>query len=159
MNRYKQLLTYIRSAVTRNYSEKSINSILDYISTSKQVGMLMLDKFSSLKVFLSLIWVCIYFLPSSKRWTCSRNFMKPHWRLWRMQKMTDYGLRQTPRYTEALQWLLWCLLPPVFFTCAQTCFFFLLLQLGKLYLEREEYGKLQKILRQLHQSCQVIVHF
>lgn len=29
------------------------------------------------------------------------------------------------------------------------------LQLGKLYLEREEYGKLQKILRQLHQSCQV----
>ncbi|XP_055293148.1 COP9 signalosome complex subunit 2 [Moschus berezovskii] len=28
------------------------------------------------------------------------------------------------------------------------------LQLGKLYLEREEYGKLQKILRQLHQSCQ-----
>lgn len=36
---------------------------------------------------------------------------------------------------------------------------FLLLQLGKLYLEREEYGKLQKILRQLHQSCQVIVHF
>lgn len=38
-------------------------------------------------------------------------------------------------------------------------FFFLLLQLGKLYLEREEYGKLQKILRQLHQSCQVIVYF
>lgn len=37
--------------------------------------------------------------------------------------------------------------------------FFLILQLGKLYLEREEYGKLQKILRQLHQSCQVIVHF
>ncbi|KAM7228640.1 hypothetical protein CapIbe_019928 [Capra ibex] len=36
MNRYKQLLTYIQSAVTRNYSEKSINSILDYISTSKQ---------------------------------------------------------------------------------------------------------------------------
>lgn len=29
---------YIKSAVTRNYSEKSINSILDYISTSKQVG-------------------------------------------------------------------------------------------------------------------------
>lgn len=29
------------------------------------------------------------------------------------------------------------------------------IQLGKLYLEREEYGKLQKILRQLHQSCQV----
>ncbi|CAG2064488.1 unnamed protein product, partial [Timema podura] len=35
MVRYKQLLTYIKSAVTRNHSEKSINSILDYISTSK----------------------------------------------------------------------------------------------------------------------------
>ena len=37
VSRYKQLLTYIKSAVTRNHSEKSINSILDYISTSKQV--------------------------------------------------------------------------------------------------------------------------
>lgn len=39
MTRYKQLLTYIKSAVTRNHSEKSINSILDYISTSKNVKM------------------------------------------------------------------------------------------------------------------------
>jgi len=38
MNRYKQLLTYIKTAVTRNHSEKSINSILDYISTSKNVS-------------------------------------------------------------------------------------------------------------------------
>ncbi|CAH1103289.1 unnamed protein product [Psylliodes chrysocephalus] len=37
MARYKQLLTYIKSAVTRNHSEKSINSILDYISTSRNV--------------------------------------------------------------------------------------------------------------------------
>jgi COP9 signalosome complex subunit 2 len=28
-------------------------------------------------------------------------------------------------------------------------------KLGKLYFDREEYQKLQKILRQLHQSCQV----
>lgn len=40
MVRYKQLLTYIKSAVTRNHSEKSINSILDYISTSKNVSHL-----------------------------------------------------------------------------------------------------------------------
>ena len=40
MTRYKQLLTYIKSAVTRNYSEKSINSILDYISTSKNMELL-----------------------------------------------------------------------------------------------------------------------
>ncbi len=29
-------------------------------------------------------------------------------------------------------------------------------KLGKLYFDREEYGKLQKILKQLHQSCQVL---
>lgn len=40
MTRYQQLLTYIKSAVTRNHSEKSINSILDYISTSKQMELL-----------------------------------------------------------------------------------------------------------------------
>ncbi|KAF7495977.1 COP9 signalosome complex subunit 2 [Sarcoptes scabiei] len=40
MNHYKTLLTYIKNAVTRNYSEKSINSILDYISTSKQMELL-----------------------------------------------------------------------------------------------------------------------
>lgn len=40
MNRYMELLTYIKSAVTRNYSEKSINSILDYISTSKKMDLL-----------------------------------------------------------------------------------------------------------------------
>lgn len=40
MVRYKQLLSYIKSAVTRNYSEKSINSILDYISTSNQMELL-----------------------------------------------------------------------------------------------------------------------
>ncbi|KAJ9589283.1 hypothetical protein L9F63_017528, partial [Diploptera punctata] len=40
MTRYKQLLTYIKSAVTRNHSEKSINSILDYISTSKNMELL-----------------------------------------------------------------------------------------------------------------------
>lgn len=40
MSRYKQLLSYIKSAVTRNYSEKSINSILDYISTSHRMELL-----------------------------------------------------------------------------------------------------------------------
>ncbi|XP_023337931.1 COP9 signalosome complex subunit 2 [Eurytemora carolleeae] len=40
MRRYKQLLTYIKTAVTRNHSEKSINSILDYISTSRQMELL-----------------------------------------------------------------------------------------------------------------------
>jgi COP9 signalosome complex subunit 2 len=40
LGHYKQLLGYIKSAVTKNYAEKSINSILDYVSTSKQTGLL-----------------------------------------------------------------------------------------------------------------------
>lgn len=35
MRRYEQLLGYTRSAVTRNVGEKGINSILDFVSTSK----------------------------------------------------------------------------------------------------------------------------
>lgn len=38
---YKQLLTYCKSAVTRNYSEKSINSILDFVSTAKSAELLL----------------------------------------------------------------------------------------------------------------------
>ena len=38
MVHYRELLTYIKSAVTRNHSEKSINSILDYVSVSKNVS-------------------------------------------------------------------------------------------------------------------------
>jgi COP9 signalosome complex subunit 2 len=32
---YRQLLTYTKSAVTRNYSEKTINSVLDYVGGGK----------------------------------------------------------------------------------------------------------------------------
>lgn len=70
MNRYKQLLTYIRSAVTRNYSEKSINSILDYISTSKQVCIRnfveCLNSISRKNKQYDLFY----------RWTCSRSSTK-----------------------------------------------------------------------------------
>jgi len=92
MEKYKQLLTYIKAAVTRNYSEKSINSILDYISTSKQMDLL-------------------------------QNFYET----------TLEALR------DAKNDRLW---------------FKTNTKLGKLYFDREEYGKLSKILRQLHQSCQ-----
>uniref|UniRef100_A0A673YQT4 COP9 signalosome complex subunit 2 n=1 Tax=Salmo trutta TaxID=8032 RepID=A0A673YQT4_SALTR len=99
MNRYKQLLTYIRSAVTRNYSEKSINSILDYISTSKQVSFMDL-----LQEFYETTLDALKDAKNDRLWFKTNT------------------------------------------------------KLGKLYLEREEYGKLQKILRQLHQSCQVKKH-
>jgi COP9 signalosome complex subunit 2 len=35
---YKELLTYTKSAVTRNYSEKTINGILDYVGGGKGGG-------------------------------------------------------------------------------------------------------------------------
>ncbi|XP_037935081.1 COP9 signalosome complex subunit 2 [Teleopsis dalmanni] len=90
--RYKQLLTYIRSAVTRNHSEKSINSILDYISTSKNMELL-------------------------------QNFYET----------TLDALK------DAKNDRLW---------------FKTNTKLGKLYFDRSDFSKLQKILKQLHQSCQ-----
>jgi hypothetical protein len=44
---YTQLLTYTKSAVTRNYSEKSINGILDYVGGGKggPVEVDILEKF------------------------------------------------------------------------------------------------------------------
>ncbi|XP_052796705.1 COP9 signalosome complex subunit 2 [Mya arenaria] len=92
MKRYKLLLTYIKSAVTRNYSEKSINSILDYISTSKQMELL-------------------------------QNFYET----------TLDALK------EAKNERLW---------------FKTNTKLGKLYFDRGDFNKLQRILKQLHLSCQ-----
>jgi COP9 signalosome complex subunit 2 len=34
MESYREMLTYIKSAVTRNYSEKCINNIMDFVSGS-----------------------------------------------------------------------------------------------------------------------------
>jgi len=40
LTKYKQFLTYIKSAVTSNYSEKGINSILDLTSTSTDLDLI-----------------------------------------------------------------------------------------------------------------------
>jgi COP9 signalosome complex subunit 2 len=85
-------LAYIKSAVTRNVSEKSINSILDYISTSKQMGLL-------------------------------QNFYET----------TLGALKETKN---------------------ERLWFKTNLKLGKLYEEQQDYVKLQKILKELHKSCQ-----
>ena len=44
---YTQLLSYTQSAVTRNYSEKTINGILDYVGGAKggPVEVNVLEKF------------------------------------------------------------------------------------------------------------------
>lgn len=92
MTRYKQLLLYIKSAVTRNYSEKSINSILDYISTSKN-----------------------------------------------MELLQDFYETTLEALKDAKNDRLW---------------FKTNTKLGKLYYDREDFNKLSRILKQLHQSCQ-----
>lgn len=38
MKTYIELLTYTKSAVTRNYSEKTINGILDYVGDGGKKG-------------------------------------------------------------------------------------------------------------------------
>ncbi|KAL2430714.1 COP9 signalosome complex subunit 2 [Exophiala dermatitidis] len=47
---YKELLTYVKSAVTRNYSEKSINNMLDYIEkvATEQTAYKCMEEFYSL---------------------------------------------------------------------------------------------------------------
>ena len=40
MTSYKEMLTYIKSAVTRNYSEKVINKVLDLVGGSQQMELL-----------------------------------------------------------------------------------------------------------------------
>lgn len=92
MDDYKTLLTYIKSAVTRNNSEKSINSILDYVSTSKQANLL-------------------------------QNF-----------------------YTTTLEALKEAKNERLWFKTNT--------KLGKLYLEQSDFMQLQRIIKELRESCQ-----
>ncbi|KAI8064168.1 PCI domain-containing protein [Gongronella butleri] len=89
---YKKLLTYIKSAVTRNYSEKSINNILDYASTA-----------DNMKFMEQFYQTTLDSLAESK-----------NERLWVKSN----------------------------------------LKLAKLWLDRKEYARLTKILKQLRESCQ-----
>ncbi len=45
LDSYTRLLSYTKSAVTRNYSEKSINNILDYVSNATDVGLAEMQSF------------------------------------------------------------------------------------------------------------------
>ncbi|GAB5587096.1 COP9/signalosome complex subunit Csn2 [Umbelopsis nana] len=89
---YEELLTYTKSAVTRNYSEKSINNILDYVSSSDDMA----------------------FMERFYQTTLDSLVDSKNDRLWVKTN----------------------------------------LKLAKLWLDRHEYSRLNKILRQLHASCQ-----
>lgn len=45
MDSYRVMLTYIKSAVTRNYSEKCINNIMDFVSGSASQSFGLLQEF------------------------------------------------------------------------------------------------------------------
>ncbi|MBA0674702.1 hypothetical protein Goari_016283 [Gossypium aridum] len=45
MDSYREMLTYIKSAVTRNYSEKCINNIMDFVSGSASQNFDLLQEF------------------------------------------------------------------------------------------------------------------
>ncbi|KAL9542993.1 hypothetical protein PS6_009511, partial [Mucor atramentarius] len=89
---YRELLTYIKSAVTRNYSEKSINNILDYVSSA--------DNMAFMEQFYEITLESLAENKNERLWVKTN------------------------------------------------------LKLAKLWLDRKEYGRLHKILKQLHAACQ-----
>uniref|UniRef100_A0A0D6R896 COP9 signalosome complex subunit 2 n=1 Tax=Araucaria cunninghamii TaxID=56994 RepID=A0A0D6R896_ARACU len=93
MDAYREMLTYIKSAVTRNYSEKCINNIMDFISGSTNQNLDLLQEF--LQTTLKAL-------------------------------------------EEAKNERLW------FKTNLKLC---------KLWFEKGEYGRMNKILKELHRSC------
>lgn len=92
MKYYRELLTYIKSAVTRNYSEKSINNILDYVSSA--------DNMAFMEQFYEITLESLVENKNERLWVKTN------------------------------------------------------LKLAKLWLDRKEYGRLNKILKQLHAACQ-----
>lgn len=92
MTAYREMLTFIKSAVTRNYSEKVINKVLDLVSGSQQMDLL--------------------------------------------QELYETTLSALQ---EAKNERLW---------------FKTNLKLGKLWFDRAEYSRLQRIIKELNKSCQ-----
>ncbi|KAJ8570543.1 hypothetical protein K7X08_037515 [Anisodus acutangulus] len=94
MDAYREMLTYIKSAVTRNYSEKCINNIMDFVSGS-----------------------------------ASQNF----------GLLREFYETTLKALEEAKNERLW------FKTNLKLC---------KIWFDLGEYGKMSKILKELHRSCQ-----
>ncbi|KAJ6303287.1 hypothetical protein OIU77_017214 [Salix suchowensis] len=94
MEAYREMLTYIKSAVTRNYSEKCINNIMDFVSGS-----------------------------------ASQNF----------GLLQEFYQTTLKALEEAKNERLW------FKTNLKLC---------KIWFDMGEYGRMNKILKELHKSCQ-----
>ncbi|CAI9768606.1 unnamed protein product [Fraxinus pennsylvanica] len=93
MDAYRDMLTYIKSAVTRNYSEKCINNIMDFISGSAG------QNFSLLKEFYQTTLKALEEAKNERLWFKTN------------------------------------------------------LKLCKIWIDMGEYGRMSKILKELHKSC------
>ncbi|XP_073311374.1 COP9 signalosome complex subunit 2-like [Primulina huaijiensis] len=94
MDAYRDMLTYIKSAVTRNYSEKCINNIMDFISGSAS------QNFSLLQEFYQTTLTALEEAKNERLWFKTN------------------------------------------------------LKLCKIWFDMGEYGRMSKILKELHKSCQ-----
>ena len=128
LDHYRRLLKYIKSAVTKNYSEKSINSIL---------GILSLFFFSEISNYHFQIT-----FPLPSRWICCSSFMKS---LWMRSGWANIENSSSNRFfQDARNDRLW---------------FKTNTKLGKLYFDMREFGKMEKIINQLKESCTVHLLF
>ncbi|KAK6923310.1 Proteasome component (PCI) domain [Dillenia turbinata] len=120
MEAYRVMLTYIKSAVTRNYSEKCINNIMDFVSGSASQNFGLLQEFyqTTLKA-----------LEEAKNEVKSFIFNS----LFCMLLVT------TSTFT------LLCI--------TQRLWFKTNLKLCKIWFDMGEYGRMNKILKELHKSC------
>ena len=92
MDAYREMLTYIKSAVTRNYSEKCINNIMDFVSGSASQNFNLLQEFyqTTLKVLEEAKNEVIFVALHEKTNLCAERFLYLFYLLYR-----DYGSRQT----------------------------------------------------------------
>lgn len=65
---YEQLLTYVKSAVTRNYSEKSINNMLDHIEKASAAADADAGAGKCLEAFYSLTLQCFQSTNNERLW-------------------------------------------------------------------------------------------
>ncbi|KAK6776274.1 hypothetical protein RDI58_027275 [Solanum bulbocastanum] len=126
MDAYREMLTYIKSAVTRNYSEKCINNIMDFVSGSASQNFDLLQEFyqTTLKA-----------LEEAKNEV--RTFL--------LEGIV--GCFEGSRVHVLVKGLM-----VTFFS--QRLWFKTNLKLCKIWFDIGGYGRMNKILKELHKSCQ-----
>ncbi|KAL3611035.1 hypothetical protein D5086_002055 [Populus alba] len=119
MEAYREMLTYIKSAVTRNYSEKCINNIMDFVSGSASQNFSLLQEF---------------YQTTLKALEEAKN---------------EVGIHHN--HLSALYVKMFVYIVLVFyrdFGSRQ------ILSFARFWFDMGEYGRMSKILKELHKSCQ-----